>query len=73
MIVRYVHWPGTPPVAVDEDLKGKHRAHCLCFQGCKKFKPEDREKNCPRANLIFALDVQLDMTTPVWECPEFEE
>ena len=67
---RYVHWEGCPEVMVKKDLKGKHREHCLCWN-CQKFDPKDREKNCPRANTIFALCVLLDMTLPVWECALF--
>ncbi len=68
-IERYNHH-GTE-VAVQSDLKGKHREHCLCFQ-CGKFKPEDRENNCKRANLLYAFCCAFGMTTPVYECGEFE-
>ena len=57
-------------VWVDSDLKGKHRDICLCFK-CKKFSFV-REENCATANLLYALDVKLNLTTPVFECPEFE-
>ena len=70
MIERYEHHG--QEVAVQAHLKGKHREHCLCYQ-CDKFRPWDREGNCPRANLVYALCVAFDMTTPVWECPEFVE
>jgi hypothetical protein len=69
-ILRYEHHGAV--VAVDEDLKGKHREHCLCFK-CGWFKPEDRDKNCPIANLLFAVCVLHNLTTPVYECPEYEE
>jgi hypothetical protein len=59
-------------VWVRKDLKGKHREHCLCFS-CSKLNIEDREKNCPIANALFALCVQFNLTTPVFECPEFKE
>ena len=59
-------------VWVRSRLKGKHRENCLCHS-CAKLNIEDREKNCPRANLLYALCVLLNMTTPVFECPEFEE
>jgi hypothetical protein len=58
-------------VWVRSDLIGKHRDYCLCYK-CANFKPEDREANCPRANLIYAQDVMLGMVTPVWECPAFD-
>jgi hypothetical protein len=66
--VRYEHHGKM--VTVREDLKGKHREHCLCWT-CPLFKPENRENSCPRANLLYALDVALGMTTPVWECPDY--
>lgn len=67
-----VEWYGHHgvPVAVQSDLKGRHREHCLCYK-CGRFKPEDRQANCPTASLLYALCVRLGMTTPVWECPEF--
>ena len=67
---RYVHHG--VEVSVREDLKGTHRQHCLCF-ACKKFKPEPREKNCPIANDTFANCLKHKITTPVFECPQFEE
>lgn len=68
-IVQYVHH-GTL-VSVIEDLKGTHRSHCLCFQGCKKFKPES-EDNCPIAKDTFENCVKHGITTPVFECPAYE-
>jgi len=57
-------------VYVDSELKGYHREHCLCYK-CSKFKPEDREGNCKIANMLYSLCVLAGITTPVWECPEF--
>lgn len=68
-VTRYEHHGRT--VAVREDLKGRHREHCLCWE-CEKFQPQYREANCPIANAFFALDVLTGCVTPVWECPEFE-
>ncbi len=70
MFEQYVHhdWD----VWVRRDLKGRHREHCLCFS-CERFVPEDREQNCPLANLLYSLDVVTGLTTPVFECPEFVE
>ena len=71
MYIEYEHH-GTK-VWVREDLKGKHREHCLCFS-CDKFKPAGApEENCPIANLNFAVCIAHNVTLPVWECPEFEE
>ena len=69
MITDYIHH-GTS-VFVDENLKGKHREHCLCWK-CGKFVPEDRDKNCQVANLLFAACCAFSITTPVWECPQWE-
>ena len=69
-IVGYLHH--NKYVFVDEELKGKHRGHCLCWR-CEKFIPEDRDKNCARANLLYAFCVAFDMTTPAYECPIFVE
>lgn len=68
-IIKYEHH--NVEVSVQEHLKGKHREHCLCFQGCVFFKPNTPE-NCPMAQVLFSLDVLLGLTTPVWECPKFE-
>jgi len=59
-------------VKVRSDLKGKHRSYCLCWI-CNKFKPEDRENNCPIANDTYENCIKNKLVTPVWECPEFEE
>ena len=69
-IIKYFHHGPGVPISVDSDLKGKHREHCLCWQ-CGLFYPEDREKNCPIASTLYALNVLLNIVTPVWECPEF--
>jgi hypothetical protein len=59
-------------VSVRSDLKGRHREHCLCFT-CSKFTLANRDGNCSKANALYALDVAFGMTTPVWECPDFDE
>ena len=69
-IVQYKHH-GTL-VMVDEELQGMHRQHCLCFR-CANFHPESREGNCPIANVLFSICVLENVTTPVYECPKFEE
>jgi hypothetical protein len=58
-------------VSVISSVKGKHREHCLCFNGCKKFKPSTTD-NCRIAQAIFATCVKHSVVTPVFECPEFE-
>jgi len=59
-------------VYVQTELKGKHREHCLCFMNCKKFTPDDRENNCKIANTVFKNCVEFGITTPVWECSQYE-
>lgn len=69
MIEKYNHHG--MEVSVQSNLKGLHRDHCLCFQGCKNFKPNTPE-NCPIAQENYEFCVKYNMVTPVWECPEFE-
>jgi len=54
-----------------DELKGKHRENCLCYH-CLKFVPEDREKNCKIANDLYDNCIKYSLTTPVYECKEFE-
>ncbi len=64
-------------VAVREDLKGRHKEHCLCYgagdplRRCRRFKPEFPEVNCKIALTLFALDQLAGLVTPVWECPHY--
>jgi hypothetical protein len=67
-VIHYEHHGRT--VAVKSHLKGKHREHCLCGE-CSKFKPDDREKNCPIANAFFSLCALTGVVSPIWECSEF--
>jgi len=69
-IISYVHHDVV--VSVDKGLRGEHRAVCLCYQ-CQLFNPAEREKSCEVANAIYALDVVLGVTTPVWECMDFRK
>jgi len=67
---KYIHHE--KEVWVEMSLKGKHRENCLCYS-CKKFNTENRDKNCKTANTLYALCVEFDVVTPVYECPNFEE
>ena len=58
-------------VWVRSDLKGSHRDHCLCFS-CKDFHP-DEPNNCNIAQAIFRNCIAYSVTTPVFECPEFNK
>ena len=69
---QYDHFGNGVKEWVRSDLKDKHRNHCLCWR-CEHFKPNDREENCPVANVLFSICVAFNIVTPVWECPEFEE
>lgn len=71
MYERYEHWEGVPEVWVRADLKGTHREHCLCW-ACAKLKPCEPD-NCPKAQELYEYCVKHGMTTPVFECPDFEE
>lgn len=66
--VKYTHH--NAEVTVREDLKGKHREHCLCWD-CDKLNTTSREDNCPIANKLYAICVEHNLATPVFECPEF--
>lgn len=68
-VVQYEHHGAV--VSVRESLKGLHREYCLCYR-CVSFKPGE-EDNCPMAKALYALCVQFDMVTPVWECSKFGE
>ena len=58
-------------VNVRRGFKGKHRQHCLCWE-CGEFFPDDRDLNCPIANLIYRICVLEKLVLPVWECPNFK-
>jgi hypothetical protein len=70
MIEKYEHHG--VEVSVESKNKGQHRQNCLCFYPCAKFKPDTAE-NCPIAKDVFAICVRHHITTPVFECPEFED
>lgn len=56
---------------VQEDLVGKHRDHCLCWQNCVNFKPNEVD-NCPITQSLLDFDKKFGVTTPVWECETYE-
>lgn len=58
-------------VWVRSDLRGTHRANCLCYS-CAAFKPDEKD-NCRIAQMLYKLDVAFDLVTPVYECPVFQE
>lgn len=75
-IERYLHrWTEErySDVAVIKGLRGKHKEHCLCWQGCANFKPNTPAENCAIAQALYRFDVQWSIVTPVWECPKYEE
>jgi hypothetical protein len=57
-------------VWVFKERKGQHRQHCLCFI-CFKFKPGQPD-NCPIAQAVYENCVKFNLTTPMYECPEFQ-
>ena len=56
-------------VWVRTDLKGSHRRHCLCHS-CTKFHPSAVD-NCVMAQELYGVCVKHNLTTPVFECPQF--
>ncbi len=69
-IVKYRHHGNE--VSVDEELKGQHRKHCLCWQGCIHFQPELPLIHCPIASALYQFDIDHGLVTPVYECPKYE-
>lgn len=77
MYMKYEHYGNE--VWVRQDLKGKHREHCLCWS-CNKFKPNEEHapgtnlsgENCPIANKVFDICRTEGLVLPVWECPKFD-
>lgn len=67
-IERYEHHGRT--VAVESELKGKHREHCLCY-ACQHFAP-GQVGNCPIAQGLYEFCVAHHVVTPVYECAGFE-
>lgn len=59
-------------VSSRKELVGKHREHCLCWI-CGKFNPENPEKNCKIANLLYRVDIICEITTPIFYCKEFQK
>ena len=66
-VIKYNHHGAD--VSVREDLKGKHREHCLCFS-CSKFM--DGSKKCKIADAVYQNCKDFNIVSPVWECPEFK-
>ena len=68
--VKYSHHFGKGKMVammVRVGLQGLHEAYCCCYD-CELFMPEDQDKNCPKANLLFEINRTLNLVTPVWEC-----
>lgn len=66
-VINYVHHGKV--VHVDEELKGLHRKHCLCYR-CKEFYANPK---CPIAHAVYLNCVEYGIVTPVFECPNFDE
>ena len=64
-LVEYIHHGIR--VKVKKALKGKHRDHCLCHI-CERFIPNNRAKNCPKANRVYKACKEEGLVLPVWEC-----
>jgi len=57
--------------SVQSHLIGKRSEHSLCWQGCKKFKPND-VRNCEIAQNLFKYSLSNGVSTAVWECTSYE-
>ena len=57
--------------SVQENLIGKRSEHSLCWQDCKKFKPQD-VMNCKIAQELSMFTVMNGVKTAVWECTSYE-
>lgn len=68
-VEKYVHHGAE--VSVISQMKGKHRDICLCFQGCRFFKPGE-PNNCSIAQQIYEMCVEHNLVTPVLECAKYE-
>jgi len=68
-VIKYNHHG--KDVFVFEELKGKHRDMCLCFK-CSKFLPGTLF-NCRIAQATFDNCVKYHITTPMFECPEWDK
>ena len=71
-MIRYINYShnGTK-VWVNEKLQGKHIKACLCYQ-CSFLNTNDKEKNCPIAQSTYENCIKYNITTPIWECPNFK-
>ena len=68
-VVQYEHFGRTTNAI--EHLMYKNRHHCLCWQGCKSFKPGS-EDNCIISQKLYYLCKEFGLITPVYECPAYE-
>jgi len=57
-------------VTVISRLKGQHREHCLCHQGCIHFKP-GKVDHCQIAQANYRTCVKYNIVAPVFECPKY--
>jgi hypothetical protein len=67
-VSRYVHHGAE--VSVIDEVKGKHRDHCLCFT-CAKFVP-GLPTNCAISQALYENCIKFNLVTPVYECPVYE-
>lgn len=69
MLERYEHHGRE--VHVISEVKGMHRAHCLCYL-CGKYKGHG-PYNCIISNRIYETCRDFGVVTPIYECPEFKD
>lgn len=68
-VIQYEHHGKT--VSVIDSLKGKHKEFCLCYTGCKYFRLGAPD-HCEIAQAVYENCVRFGITTPMWECPKYE-
>ena len=68
IIISYEHYGKR--VFVRDDLKGRHKEHCLCHS-CAKFLP-GKSDHCPIAHAAYEHCLKFNTITLIWECPEFQ-
>lgn len=57
--------------SVQEHLVNRRSEHSLCWQNCKRFKPND-VTNCKIAQELFEFTMIRGVKTAVWECTTYE-
>ena len=68
MIEKHEHYGNA--VWFQSHLKGKHREHSLCFQGCLNFQPGPVGQ-CKIVVAVNENSLRFGISTPIYACPKF--